>query len=159
MDLKLKLISNLITKLNAYMNVVNDIVNEINSIIHGNKNINLYIRNSLKSLRDSSKNINDKDYNNMNYNTFLDISEKEEYNSANNKTTVIFKKFGKEQNYVYDSNTPIKKIIRNYLEDSGSLRMPKKPIFLYKGSSLNPNDMRKIGDITKDELEINVDYF
>ena len=37
--------------------------------------------------------------------------------------------------------------------------MPKKPIFLYKGSSLNPNDMRKIGDITKDELEINVDYF
>ena len=37
--------------------------------------------------------------------------------------------------------------------------MPKKPMFLYKGNSLNPNDRRKIGDISKDDIEITVDYF
>ena len=161
MDLQLKLISNLIQKLNEYMKIINDIVFEINSIINENKVININIRNSLNSLYESSKKISLNDYN-KNCITSLDISEKDEHyilNNTNDKKTVIFKKFGKEQNFVYDSNTPINIIIRNYLEYSGSLRTPKKPIFLYKGCSLNPNDKRKIKEITKDDLEITVDYF
>ena len=162
MDIQLKLISNLIIKLNAHMKIINDIVIEINNVINGNKAINLNIRNSLHSLSESVKKISINDYNNMNINTSLDISDKDEnnfINSLSNKRTVIFKKFGKEDKLVYDSITPINKIIKNYLINSGSLRMPKKPIFLYKGCSLNPNDMRKIGDISKDDLEITVDYF
>ena len=162
MDIQLKLISNLIIKLNAHMKIINDIVIEINNVINGNKAINLNIRNSLHSLSESVKKISINDYNNMNLNTSLDISDKDDnnfINSLNNKRTVIFKKFGKEDKLVYDSITPINKIIKNYLINSGSLRMPKKPIFLYKGCSLNPNDMRKIGDISKDDLEITVDYF
>ena len=162
MDIQLKLISNLIIKLNAHMKIINDIVIEINNVINGNKAINLNIRNSLHSLSESVKKISINDYNNMNLNTSLDISDKDEnnfINSLTNKRTVIFKKFGKEDKLVYDSITPINKIIKNYLINSGSLRMPKKPIFLYKGCSLNPNDMRKIGDISKDDLEITVDYF
>ena len=162
MDIQLKLISNLIIKLNAHMKIINDIVIEINNVINGNKAINLNIRNSLHSLSESVKKISINDYNNMNLNTSLDIFDKDDnnfINSLNNKRTVIFKKFGKEDKLVYDSITPINKIIKNYLINSGSLRMPKKPIFLYKGCSLNPNDMRKIGDISKDDLEITVDYF
>ena len=162
MDIQLKLISNLIIKLNAHMKIINDIVIEINNVINGNKAINLNIRNSLHSLSESVKKISINDYNNMNLNTSLDISDKDDnnfINSLNNKKNVIFKKFGKEDKLVYDSITPINKIIKNYLINSGSLRMPKKPIFLYKGCSLNPNDMRKIGDISKDDLEITVDYF
>ena len=162
MDLQLKLISNLIQKLNEYMKIINDIVFEINNIINENKVINLNLRNSINSLSDSMKKVNINNYNNMYCNSSLDISEKNENNMFNNnsyKKTVIFKKFGKEQNYIYDSNTPLNKIIRNYLEYTGGLKMPKKPIFLYKGNSLNPNDKRKIGDISKDDLEITVDYF
>ena len=66
---------------------------------------------------------------------------------------------GKERNFVYDLNTPINKVLRKYLEETGSLRMPKKPNFLYKGCSINPKDKRKIGDIAQDFLEINVDFF
>ena len=162
MDLQLKLISNLITKLNAYMKLINDIVSEINNVINENKVVGIKIRNSLHSLNDNEKKKNIIDYNNFNFNISFDTSEKDVnfvLNNSDNKKTVIFKKFGKEENYVYDSNTPLNKIIKNYLVDSGSLRMPKKPIFLYKGCSLNPNDIRKIGDVTKDNLEITVDYF
>ena len=162
MDIQLKLISNLILKLNSHIKIINEIVIEINNVIKENKDINLYIRNSLYSLSESAKKMNTNDYNNININTSLDISDKDDNNFINNltnKKTVIFKKFGKEDSFVYDSITPINKIIKNYLINSGSLRMPKKPIFLYKGCSLNPNDMRKIGDITKDDLEITVDYF
>ena len=162
MDLQLKLISNLITKLNAYMKLINDIVSEINNVINENKVVGFKIRNSLHSLNENVKKKNITDYNNFNFNISFDTSEKDDnciLNNSDNKKTVIFKKFGKEENYVYDSNTPLNKVIKNYLVDSGSLRMPKKPIFLYKGCSLNPNDIRKIGDITKDDLEITVDYF
>ena len=162
MDIQLKLISNLILKLNAHMKIINDIVIEINNVIKENKDMNLNLRNSIQTLSESSKKINIKDYNGVNINTSLDISDKDDNNFINNfinKKTVTFKKFGKEDSFVYDSITPINKIIKNYLINSGSLRMPKKPIFLYKGCSLNPNDMRKIGDITKDDLEITVDYF
>ena len=162
MDIQLKLISNLILKLNAHMKIINDIVIEINNVIKENKNMNLNLRNSIQTLSESSKKINIKDYNGVNINTSLDISDKDDNNFINNfinKKTVTSKKFGKEDSFVYDSITPINKIIKNYLVNSGSLRMPKKPIFLYKGCSLNPNDMRKIGDITKDDLEITVDYF
>ena len=162
MDLKLKLISNLIIKLNAYMKIVNDIVSEINSVINEKKVVGIKIRNSLNSLTETEKKKNINDYNNLNFNISFDTSEKDEnfiFNNSNNKKIVIFKKFGKKENYEYDSSTPLNKIIKNYLVDSGSLRMPKKPIFLYKGCSLNPNDIRKIGDITKDDLEITVDYF
>ena len=162
MDVQLKLISSLIIKLNTHMKIINDIVIEINNVIKENKDINLYIRNSLQSLSESTKKININDYNGININTSLDISDKDDNNFINNltnKKTVTFKKFGKEDSFVYDSTTPINKEIKNYLINSGSLRMPKKPIFLYKGCSLNPNDMRKIGDISKDNLEITVDYF
>ena len=144
------------------MKIINDIVIEINNVIKENKDINLNLRNSIQTLSESSKKINIKDYNGVNINTSLDISDKDDNNFINNfinKKTVTSKKFGKEDSFVYDSITPINKIIKNYLVNSGSLRMPKKPIFLYKGCSLNPNDMRKIGDITKDDLEITVDYF
>ena len=162
MDIQLKLISNLILKLNEHMKIINDIVIEINNVINENKVINLNIRNSLHSISETTKKISTNNYNNINLNTSLDISDKDENNFINiysNKKTVTFKKFGKEDSFLYDSITPLNKIIKNYLIDSGSLRMPKKPIFLYKGCSLNPNDTRKIGDITKDNLEINVDYF
>ena len=162
MDLQLKLISNLIQKLNEYMKIINDIVFEINNIINENKVINLNLRNSINSLSDSMKKVNVNNYNNIYCNSSLELSEKNENNILNNnsyKKTVIFKKFGKEQNYIYDSNTPLNKIIRNYLEYTGGLKMPKKPIFLYKGNSLNPNDKRKIGDISKDDIEITVYYF
>ena len=161
MDLKLKLISNLITQLNSYMIKINDIIGEINNIMNENKVI--MIRNSLNSLNDDIKKINMNNYNIINSNTSLVISEKDENNiflkNTSDKKNVIFKKFGKEKNYIYDSSTPLNVIIRNYLEHTGSLRMPKKPIFLYKGCSLNPNDNRKIGDITNEDLEIIVDYF
>lgn len=65
-------------------------------------------------------------------------------NNLNDKINVTFKNLGKERNFVCDSNTPIYKILRAYLEETGSLKMPKKPIFIYKGCSLNPNDKRKV---------------
>ena len=163
MDLQLKIISNLVSKLIGYMKVINDIIYEINTIVNGKKIINISIRNSLNSLNESMKKININENNNIISYTSSDNSDKDEQNiflkNMYDKKTVIFKKFGNEQNFVYDSNTPINIVLRKYLEYSGSLKMPKKPIFLYKGSSLNPNDKRIIGDITKDELEITVDYF
>ena len=163
MDLQLKIISNLVSKLIGYMKVINDIIYEINTIVNGKKIINISIRNSLNSLNESMKKININENNNIISYTSSDNSDKDEQNiflkNMYDKKTVIFKKFGNEQNFVYDSNTPINIVLRKYLEYSGSLKMPKKPIFLYKGSSLNPNDKRIIGDITKDELEITVDNY
>ena len=163
MDLQLKIISNLVSKLIGYMKVINDIIYAINTIVNSKKIINISIRNSLNSLNESMKKININENNNIISYTSSDNSDKDEQNiflkNMYDKKTVIFKKFGNEQNFVYDSNTPINIVLRKYLEYSGSLKMPKKPIFLYKGSSLNPNDKRIIGDITKDELEITVDYF
>ena len=117
------------------MKIINEIVYEINSVINENKVINLNLRNSLNSLSDSVKKMNINNYNNMNFNTSLDISEKNENNIFNNnsdKKTVIFKKFGKEQNYIYDTNTQLSKVIRSYLEYTGGLKMPKKPIIFLK---------------------------
>ena len=116
---------------------------------------------SINSLNECLKKVNQNNYNNINLNTSLDSLDKDGPNNIflNNKISVIFRNLGKEINYVYDSNTPINQILRVYLEDTGSLRMPKKPIFLYKGTSLNPNDKRKIGDLSLDEIEITVDYF
>ena len=70
MDLQLKLISNLIQKLNEYMKIINDIVFEINNIINENKVINLNLRNSINSLSDSMKKVNVNNYNNLYFNLF-----------------------------------------------------------------------------------------
>ena len=83
MDLQLKLISNLIQKLNEYMKIINDIVFEINNIINENKVINLNLRNSINSLSDSMKKVNVNNYNNIYCNSSLELSEKNENNILN----------------------------------------------------------------------------
>ena len=84
MDLQLKLISNLIIKLNAYMKIVNDIVSEINSVINEKKVVGIKIRNSLNSLTETEKKKNINDYNNLNFNISFDTSEKDENLIFNN---------------------------------------------------------------------------
>ena len=157
MDTQLKLIMKLVSKINSHIKIINEIIYEINNVVNENKVIGINIRNSINTLNEDNKKINFNDYNNINFENSpsLDVTS----NYINEQMTVTFKKFGKEENYVYNSNTPLNKVLRNYLEDSGSLKMPKKPIFLFNGSSLNPNDKRKIKDITGDDLEITVDYF
>ena len=114
-----------------------------NSNINSNSNLN----NSINSLNECSKKINQSNYNNIFLRDSINTIDKENpllFNYLNDKINVTFKNFGKERNFICDSNTPIYKILRSYLEETGSLRLPKKPIFIYKGCSLNPNDKRKI---------------
>ena len=166
MDFQLKKLSDLLSQLNTHVIIINNIIYEMNIIFNennnnnNNKDLNLNLNSSINSLNDCLKKATQNNYN-TNLNTSLDSLDKDSPNNIflNNKISVIFRNLGKEINYVYDSNTPINKILRIYLEDTGSLRMPKKPIFLFKGSSLNPNDKRKIGDLSLDEVEIIVDYF
>jgi len=167
MDFQLKKLSDLLSQLNTHVIIINNIIYEMNIIFNennnnnNNKDININLNSSINSLNECLKKVNQNNYNNINLNTSLDSLDKDGPNNIflNNKISVIFRNLGKEINYVYDSNTPINQILRVYLEDTGSLRMPKKPIFLYKGTSLNPNDKRKIGDLSLDEIEITVDYF
>ena len=165
MDIQLKKLSDLLSQLNTHVIIINNIIYEMNIIFNENNNnikdININLNSSINSLNECLKKVNQNNYNNTNLNTSLESLDKDSPNNIflNNKISVIFRNLGKEIKYVYDSNTPINKILRVYLEDTGSLRMPKKPIFLYKGSSLNPNDKRKIGELSLDEIEITVDYF
>ena len=158
MDKQIKKISILIGQLNNHIIIINNIICEMNNIINENK-ININLNNSINSLNETSKKINK---NNYNLNTSINTLDKDPaciFNNLNDKITIIFKNFDKERKFLYDSNTPIYKVLRVYLEETGSLMMPKKPLFLYKGCSLNPNDKRKIGDIANDYLEITVDFF
>ena len=168
MDIQLKKLSDLLSQLNTHVIIINNIIYEMNIIFNensnnNNKDININLNSSINSLNDCLKKVNQNNYNNinLNLNTSLETLDKDGSNNIflNNKISVIFRNLGKEINYIYDRNTPINKILRVYLEDTGSLRMPKKPIFLYKGTSLNPNDKRKIGDLSLDEIEIIVDFF
>ena len=162
MDRQFKKLSNLLFQLNNHITIINNIIYEMNTIINENKNnnININLSNSIKSLNELSKKINKNVYGKKYSNISLNSSDKEEQSISNDKITVCFKSFDKERNFLYDPNIPLKKILRNYLEQTGSLRMPRKPIFVIKGNSLNPNDNRKIGDISNDVyIEINVDYF
>ena len=165
MDFQLKKLSDLLSQLNTHVIIINNIIYEMNIIFNENNNnikdININLNSSINSLNECLKKVNQNNYNNTNLNTSLESLDKDSPNNIflNNKISVIFRNLGKEINYIYDRNTPINKILRVYLEDTGSLRMPKKPIFLYKGSSLNPNDKRKIGELSLDEIEITVDYF
>ena len=162
MDNKLRQISDLLSQLNAHIAIINNIIYEMNNIISENNIINISINNTINSLNECAKKINKTNYN-INLNTSIQSLDKDSPNifrNVNEKINVIFKNLGKERSFIYDSNTPLNKILRTYLEETGSLRMPKKPIFLYKGCSLNPNDRRKIRDITKDDdFEITVDFF
>ena len=167
MDFQLKKLSDLLSQLNTHVIIINNIIYEMNIIFNENNNnnndkdININLNSSINSLNECLKKINQNNYNNINLSTSLDSLDKDSPNNLflNNKISVIFRNLGKEINYVYESNTPINQILRVYLEDTGSLRMPKKPIFLYKGTSLNPNDKRNLGDLSLDEIEITVDYF
>ena len=165
MENQFKKLSNLLFQLNNHITIINNIIYEMNVIINEDKNnkININLSNSIKSLNELSKKMNKNTYNQKYLNISLNSSDKEEQtilNNSNDKITICFKSFDKERNFVYDPNVPLNKILRNYLEETGSLRMPRKPIFLIKGNSLNPNDNRKIGDISNhDYIEINVDYF
>ena len=166
MDYQLKKLSDLLSQLNTHVIIINNIIYEMNIIFnennnnYNNKDLNINLNSSINSLNEYLKKVNQNNYN-LNLNTSLESLEKDCPNNIfiNNKISVIFRNLGKEVNYVYDSKTPINKVLRVYLEDTGCLRMPKKPIFLYKGNSLNPNDKRKIGDLSLDEIEITVDYF
>ena len=165
MDFQLKKLSDLLSQLNTHVIIINNIIYEMNILFNennnNNKDININLNSSINSLNECLKKVNQNNYNNINLNTSLDSLDKDSPNNIflNNKISVIFRNLGKEIKYVYDRNTPINKILRVYLEETGSLRMPKKPIFLYRGSSLNPNDNRKIGELSLDEIEITVDYF
>ena len=131
----------------------------MNQIMIENSNINSNLNNSINSLNECSKKINQSNYNNIFLRDSINTIDKENPVFFSDKRNITFKYLGKERNFICDSNTPIYKILRTFLEETGSLRLPKKPIFLYKGSSLNPNDKRKVGDITNDYFEIIVDYF
>ena len=157
MEIQLKKVSNLLGQLNEHIIIINNIIYEINQIIKDNNKMNENLNNTINSLNECSKKINQNNYNNMETNSFFDTYDKKYFND--NRITITFKNFDKERSFECDSNTPMNQILRAYLEESGSLKMPKKPIFLYKGTSLNPNDKRKIGDLTKDYLDITVDYF
>ena len=165
MENQFKKLSNLLFQLNNHITIINNIIYEMNVIFNENKtnNININLRNSINTLNELSKKMNKNVFSQKYLNISLNSSDKEEQtilNNSNNKITICFKSFDKERFFVYDPNIPIKKILRNYLEETGSLKMPRKPIFIIKGNSLNPNDNRKIGDITNnDYIEINVDYF
>ena len=166
MDIQLKKLSDLLSQLNTHVIIINNIIYEMNIIFNENSNnntkdLNLNLNSSINSLNECLKKVNQNNYNNINLNTSLESLDKDGPNNIflNNKISVIFRNLGKEINYIYDSNTPINKVLRVYLEDTGSLRMPKKPIFLFKGTSLNPNDRRKIRDLSLDEIEITVDFF
>ena len=162
MEYQFKKISELLSQLNNHITIINNIINEMNQIMIENSNINSNLNNSINSLYESTKKINQSNYNNIFLNNSFNTFDKESpflNNNLNDKINVTFKNLGKERNFVCDSNTPIYKILRAYLEETGSLKMPKKPIFIYKGCSLNPNDKRKIGEVTKNNFEITVDYF
>ena len=149
MDNQIKKISILLGQLNNHIIIINSILAEMNNIISENKpkNINLNnLSNSINSLNEASKKINKNNYN-INLNSSINTLDKETpsiLNNLNDKITVLFKNFDKERKFIYDVNTPIYKVLKIYLKETGSLMMPKKPIFLYKGCSLNPNDKRKI---------------
>ena len=167
MDKQIKKISILLGQLNNHIIIINNIITEMNNIISDNKmnsvnlnNLNNF-NNTINSLNETSKKINKNNYI-MNLNASINTLDKDTpciFTNINEKITVIFKNFDKERKFIYDAHTPIYKILRIYLKETGSLMMPKKPIFLYKGNSLNPNDSRKIGDITNDYMEITVDFF
>ena len=156
MENQIKQIFILLGKLNNEIIIINNIINEMNSII--NENNNTILNNSINSLNDCMKKINHNNYNNEKLNTSITSSDRESIYLLN-KMPVTFRYFNKEKNYLCDMNTRVNEMLRAFLEESGSLKMPKKPIFLYKGTSLNPNDKRKISDISKHGLEIVVDFF
>ena len=134
---------------------MNSIMNEnSNNNINNNDNLN----NSINSLNECMKKVNQNNYNCLNINSSITSSDRESLYLLN-KIPVTFRYLNKEKNFLCDSNTQIKEMIRAYLEETGSLKMPKKPIFLYKGTSLNPNDKRKISELSRYRLEIVVDFF
>ena len=162
MDSNLKIFTELLSQLSNHITIINSIINEMNKIMIENSNINSNLNNSINSLNECSKKINQSNYNNIFLRESINTIDKENqffFNKINDKINVTFKNLGKERNFICDPNTPIYKIIRSYLEETESLRLPKKPIFIYKGCSLNPNDKRKVGDLTSDNFEITVDYF
>ena len=162
MDSQIKKFSDLLSQLSNHITIINNIINEMNHIMIENSNINSNLNNSINSLNDCSKKINQSNYNNIFLRDSINTIDKESpvlFNNLSDKRNITFKYLGKERNFICDSNAPIYKILRAFLEETGSLKLPKKPIFLYKGCSLNPNDKRKIGDITNDYFEIIVDYF
>ena len=149
MDYQLKQIFVLLGKLNNENIIINNIISEMNNIMNENSNNNINnnanLNNTINSLNECMKKVNQNNYNCLNLNTSITSSDRESLYLLN-KIPVTFRYLNKEKNFLCDSNTQIKEMIRAYLEETGSLKMPKKPIFLYKGTSLNPNDRRKISE-------------